>query len=456
MQIEDKQKEHIIEERLKKLPEFKYGEEYYKSQNTAIMARKKQVYVDGKGALDNPLAANHRLASGHFKKIVDQKVLYLLQNGIIFSDDQDSEELDDYFETSFDEMLIDAGIEASKKSESWLYAYKDEGNTKFTFIPPEQIVPIYNDMGQLVMVIRHYKVPGKSIRIEFDEEEIRRYEKDDKPNSKWKLVEQGGHFTEQPVFDGQPAGDPVQKKWTGIPFFPLYNNQDRTSDLQPIKSMIDTYDIINSDFANNIDDMQDAFYTLKGYNGDPDDLAAFMRQLKQVKAVPIDQDGELKAEQLQIPTEARSVFLKLLKSDIYEFAMAVDLKSVSGGSITNVHIKAMFADLDLKTGLFENEVRRFVTKIIDFINENEGTQYSTDFNFDRSMIVNRQEEIDGLTKLIGTLSYKTVRKLLPYEIDEDDEIENLAIEAGDITIVKSNDLPKDKPQPEGTENAGKE
>lgn len=435
MSDEIKNKEEIIAERIARAKKFKTGEDYYMSRNTAIMARKKQVYISSRGAVDNPIAANHKLASGYFKKIVVQKVLYLLQNGVIFTDDKQAEILDEYFETSFNEMIIDAGIEASNKSEAWLYAYKDDGKTKFTLIPAEQIVPFYDEYGKLTMVIRHYEDDGKYIRIEFDKDEMRRFEKKADQNAVFQLVSTSGHWTEQAIFNDEPVGDPIEHTWTDVPFIPLFNNKEKTSDLEPIKALIDTYDIINSDFANNIDDMQDAFYTLKGYNGDADELAEFMRQLKQIKAVPIDQEGDVEAQQLQIPTEARSVFLKQLKNDIYEFSMAVDTKSVSGGSVTNVHIKAMFADLDLKTGLFENEVRKFIIKIIDFINANENKNLSQEFNFSRAMIVNRQEEIDGATKLIGTLSYQTIRSLLPYEIDEDEEKKRLAEENGDITIT---------------------
>lgn len=410
---------------------FKYGDDYYVSRNTKIMDREKKVFVEEIGVQPNPFGSNHKLPSGFFAKIVKQKVMHLLGKGVLFAEEGQTEALNRYFDTSFDEFIIDAGLEASKKREAWAYFYKENNQLYCTLIPVEQLVPIYDDYGYLSTMIRHYQDDEGYVIQVYDEDGMTKYLRNDKGEMK-KLLEVG-HFTTFKQFNGQVI-EQEERVFDRIPFVPLYNNKERISDLYRIKPLIDVYDIINSDFANNIDDMQDAFFTLKGFTGDTKHLASFMKQLKQLKVVPVGDDGEVNAQQLTIPVEARKTFLDILRKDIYESSMAVDLSQVNGGSITNVFIKAMFTDLELKTDEFENEVRKFIFGLLDFINVNDGQSFTDKMTFDRSKLMNEVENIDMLIKLQGILSLQTIRELLPYDIDLTQELARIREESGEVSI----------------------
>jgi SPP1 family phage portal protein len=350
-----------------------------------------------------------------------------------FGEEGQGDDLNLYFDTSFDEFVIDTGLEASKKSEAWAMAYMKNSELKFTLIPPEQLTPIYDEYGVLVTMIRTYCTDKTQVVLVYDVNEVKKYERDLKKQS---FVETGtfGHYSTMQYFNGAEVGDPEQHGFGEVPFIPMYNNKERTSDLYNIKPLIDTYDIINSDFANNIDDMQDAYFTLKGYTGDAKHLGEFMKQLKMYKAIPVAEDGDMTAHQMIIPVEARKTFLSLLRQDIYEFAMAVDLKSMQGGSITNVYIKAMFADLDLKCNSFENEVRKFIFNLLTFINKNDGQKFTDEMTFNRSMIINQAEFIETMAKLVGILSMETIRELLPYDLDLEQEKERLEEEKQTVSL----------------------
>lgn len=420
---------------------FELGQAYYRSRNTLIMERKKKIFLEEFGAVENPFGANHRLPSGHFKKIVDQKVMYALGEGVKFTDTDQSKDLDQYFEDTFDEIMIDLGVETSKKSEAWLMAYKKDNKLKFTKIPAEQLTPIWNEYGDLKQMIRNFEADGYIWAYVYDDKNLEIYRKK-LGKSKYELVKKVGHWSNIKTFSGQIVDEPEERGFGVVPFIQLWNNREKVSDLYGVKPLIDTYDIINSDFANNIDDMQDAYFTLKGYSGDAKDLGAFMRQLKQIKAVPVGEDGALESHQLEIPTEARKVFLERIENDIYKFAMAVDLTNLSGGSITNVYIKSMFADLDLKCDQFESELRKFIKKLIEFINSSEGTNYTYDCNFVRSTIINNNEVIDGLVKLSGIISNKTIRELQPFEIDLEQEDERIAEQQGEVNLDQADKIMK--------------
>lgn len=53
-----------------------------------------------------------------------------------------------------------------------------------------------------------------------------------------------------------------------IPFFELYNNGKRRSDLSFVKDMIDDYDLMFCSLSNNLQDMTAGIYVVKGFQGD--------------------------------------------------------------------------------------------------------------------------------------------------------------------------------------------
>jgi SPP1 family phage portal protein len=420
---------------------FMLGDAYYRQRNTAIIERKRQVYLEGIGPVDNPFAADYRLPRGYLKKIVDQLVGYLLGNGCKFDtkDNAQTDNIDQYFETSFDKTLLDMAFEARKKAESWLYFYKNsEGKTKSMVIPAEQCFPVYDDYGKLEAMIRSYRLPGKLVSLVFDKEGITRYEKDGN-GAEYAEVGRYGHYSAVQLYNGKAVGEPELLKFDRVPFIPLYADRDKASDLYRIKALIDAADFVTSDFANNVEDMQEVFLVLKGYTGDTKHIAEFTRQLKQLKAVPVDSDGGVEAVQNPIPVEAREKLLDRLDAAIYDDSMSVDTKNISGGStLTNVHIRAMFANLDLKADAFENELRGFIGEVVDFLNANEAVTYENTPVFNRMNLINRQEEIQtlaGTSGLHGVLSREGMLRQLAslLEIDITEELARIAQENGEMS-----------------------
>lgn len=415
-------------EMIKKINEFRkseeyqfyqFGEDYYRGRNTEIMKRNPKCYVEGLGVVTNPYKANHRLASGYLQKIIDQKVNFLLGNGAVIKD----ESLDmDKYGLDFDEFLQDIATTASKKGRAWVYFYMDGGVLKMVEVEPEQITPTYDKYGKLEKIIRQYDdvdEKGKTVHVvlEYNKDGVREYVQE-----RNKLDDRGyfGHYTVQRT---APNGALVSEEELGfgiIPFIELKNNPEGISDLYPIKPMIDIYDIVNSDFANNIDDMQEAYFVIKNFQGDNYD--DFLNQLKQTKAVKVGEDGDVQTNQLQIPTEARQVFLNLTDRNIYKFAMAVDTTQLSGSSLTNVAIKAQFADLDLKTDKFEGEIRKFFRALVEFINNFEKKNYDDEILFNRSLVINELEVIDAVNKSAMVISRKTMLDNHPLVEDTEEEL----------------------------------
>ena len=412
---------------------FKYGTDYYTGDNTEIMKRRKCVFNENAMALlDVPYKANHKYPSGFFRIVVDQKVQYLLGNGV--KSENDAIEALDKSTGGLYPFLIKSATAASQQGIQWTYMYVDNGALKFSLVDPENVAPVYK-YGRLDSVIYTFDEGEISVAEVWTDESMTRYEKA-KRDTDFQMVSESAHYTTIESFGGRKVSEQPHS-FGMVPFVCLRNNQYSNSDLKDIKALIDIYDIISSDFANNIDDMQDAFFIIKNFGGES--LSQFMSDLKQYKSIQVGDDGSVSAEQLEIPTEARKVFIEQLSKDIFKFAMAVDTTSISGGSITNVVIKAMFANLDLKCDKFEMEVTEYLNAMLGAINMFYGTNLKTDYTFDRSMIINRTEVLTELPKQTD-LSLRTRLASNPLVQDADEELKQLEIEEAEQVKKLGGDL----------------
>jgi len=395
-----------------------WGEEYYRGNNTLICERQKYYYdTTYQKQMCDPYKANHKLPSGFFKKIVDQKVQYLLGNGL-FSEHKDK--LND-LTGDIDEYLIDLGTTASKKSLAWSHLFIDDGNKKVFQVPTEQIIAIYNSKGELALVIRFYitteVMDGEFIELHmaeiWDAETVETWIK---VEDKYQRESVEPHVIKSVNFNGATV-EQESNAFGYVPYIPLYNNKEHDSDLKNIIDFIDIYDITNSDFANNIDDMQDAYYIIKNFQGQ--DLEEFLSQLKKDKVVQVGEDGDVDSKQMVIPTEARTKFLDMTHKNIFEFSMSVDTKNASGGSLTNVAIKSMYADLDLKTDQFEMQVKKHLNKLLWIIDPN----LEPDWTFERSLIINEAELLKANVGQKGSISEKTRLDNHAWVQDTEEEME---------------------------------
>lgn len=445
------------------------GVDYYRSENTAIMNTKKLTYVqDDNGnaqLVEDPYKANNKLPSGYLKLLINQKVNYLLGNEPNIETENDLE-AGDFLPNDWVKKLRTTAKEASQKAKGWLQPYISEGKFKLKEIPAEQVIPVYraDNNNILELVIRYYSVDALNEdnqvvqvnRVEvWDDEEVTYYQQNaqtmlynlltpeemelifDKPYSNPKY-----HFQKNLRF-----GDKVKEEeglsWGKVPFIPLFNNEEEDYDLQPVKRFIDAYDKVNSDFMNNLEDFQEVYWILKGYQGQ--NLNKFLDEVKRYKTLKVGDDGEARSEQIDIPHAARKEAKAGLEKDIFNFGMGVNPNNLEGGSITNVVIKSRFANLDLKCDQFEDEVKSFLDKLIYFVNSyrEETDQQPVEvskYTFNRSMIINEVELLNANINQRGSVSEQTRLSNHPWVDDADKEIEAITnAQAGYISLGEENE-----------------
>ena len=445
--------------------QMEYGKAYYRSENTEIMNRRMMIYTENEDGvpmeMEDPYKANNKLASGFFKLLVDQKLNYSLGKKITF-DTKQAEELEELLTKKFQQKLKKIAKEAAKKSVGWAHVYIDkEGDFKIASIPSEQIIPLYSevDSEEMEAVVRYYTVTedGQSVnRVEvWDNEQVTYYQQKGEGGSYYllpseKMCEIFGRPSTNPRYHlyksknfGKTKTETTGIMWGAIPFVPLFNNDEDDTDLQAIKNYIDVYDIVDSDFANNFEDFQDMYWILKGYNGE--NVGKFLEQVKRYKTIKVGDEGDAKAEKMDVPADARIKELNNLENKIFEFGQGVNLNQTGSGNITNVVIRARFANLDLKANGFEMEVEEFMEKLMYFVNKyrefNRMEPIELDsITFNRSIIVNEEEMLKANSEQMGVTGESTRLSNHPWVDDPEEEIRvmeqerNARVDLDDVVI----------------------
>lgn len=398
---------------------------YYKSKNTGILKRMMWFYDSLGLPQEDKFKANNKICSEFFRKILCQENSYLLGNGVI-TDETIKEDLGG---NKFDIKLQMFGLTSLIEGVTWGYCFINEKG-KFTIeeFKGKELIPLYDERtGVLRAAIRFFSVgDSKGITIELYEEDGKTEYYFNKNEFKEITPKQAYRIKKQ--VDALETKVVESRNWSKLPLIPLYANELKESEFTTgLKSKIDVYDLVNSDLANNLEDNKDIIYMLKNYGGEG--IGDFLADLKMYNVVNVDEDGGFDTKQPEVPHEARKLALESLRKSIYSDAMALDVDSIRGGSLTNVAIKAAMIDLDLKTDKFEWQVISFLESVIDLYQEYRGMSKDVDIKFIRRNIVNDTEIIENIYKCREDISRETALKLNPYVEDVEAEMELLEVEA---------------------------
>lgn len=396
--------------------------EYYSHKNTTIRQYQKLLYkLSGEAVPDN-YSANYKFCNSFFPRFVKQEVSYLLGNGVTFNDEATKDKLGG---KKFDTTLIKLG----KKALWGGIAYGFLNLDHIDIFSAIEFVPFWGEEdGGLHAGIRFWQLDAnKPLRATLYEEDgyteyiYRKTEKVDKP--RFEVLKKKRDYI-QIVRETQADGVEIidGRNYKGFPIVPLYANDCRESDFEGLQEKIDGYDLIQSGFANDLDDASQIYWTIKNSGGMDDiDLAKFIERMKVVKAAVVDDDGsQAEAHTIDVPYEARTQMLTELRNSLYADAMAVDMQSVANGNVTATAIEGLYTDLDLKCDDFEDCVNDFIYGILDLLGIEDAPTYK------RNRIVNKAEETQVVLSAASYLDTQTVLKKLPFL--SPDEIETIMIE----------------------------
>ena len=364
-------------------------------------------FIDADGQIqEDKLKSNIKISHPFFTELVDQEVQYMLsgKDGFIKSDDPELQaELDAYFNENEDFMseLNELLTGAISKGFDYLYAYKNkEGKTAFQCADSIGVIEVREketDDGCAYVIYWYIDRIGK------DNKRIKRIQVWDSTQVFFYVQEGDGKILLDESEPINPRPHTTYKKdgdesiyyedFGMIPFFRLDNCKKQFSGLKPIKSLIDSYDLMNCGLANNIQDTNEALYVVRGFQGD--NLDELMLNIRAKKHIGVDEEGGIDIHTIDIPVEARRTKMEIDEKNIYRFGFGFNSAQIGDGNITNVVIKSRYALLDLKCNKLEIRLKQFMRKLLKIvlkeINDLNGTDYQMKnvyFDFEREVITN--------------------------------------------------------------------
>ncbi|QIW60326.1 phage portal protein [Lactococcus raffinolactis] len=411
------------------------GLKYYDYKHDILKFRLFYYNEDGK-LVEETNRSNIKIPHAFFTEQVDQKVQYLLSNPVEFetADTELKTYLEEYIDDDFQLMLQEMVEGASKKAYEFTYVYRaTSGKLLFKVADSRKVVVIYDDMNEVIAIIRYYDtdITKDNRKVTVTKAELWDTEKT------WFFVSSSDYNNRFILDESQEInprfhqvvedsdGNLLGKGFGYIPFLKLSNNKNEKTDLEPIKALIDDYDLMACALSNNLVDFDHPIYAVKGYG--KDNLDELVTNLRTKRTVGVSQDGGIDVKTVDIPVTARKTKLETDKEAIYKFGMAFDSSQVGDGNITNIVIKSRYSLLDLKCNKTEIRLRAFIKQLLDIIIQDINERYQKSFTrqqievvITRSTMINQSDNAE-VEKLEAETKGQLIQNLLdvaPYLDDE--------------------------------------
>ncbi|MGO5081156.1 phage portal protein [Oscillospiraceae bacterium LCP25S3_E4] len=409
------------------------GRRYYDGKHDILNYRLFYYNSDGQ-LVEDKTRSNIKISHPFFTELVDQCVQYMLSSkeSIVLSDDPDLQDLlDTYFDSDFKCELSDTVTDVCKNGFGYMYAYKNSNNkTSFVYADAMGVVEVRaKDTDDHTEYVIYWYVD----RIDKGQKKIKRIQIWDKTQVTYFVQVNDGQieFDKEEPINPRPHIIYSKDKEEGtfgdslgyIPFFRIDNNRRQTSHLAPVKALIDDYDLMACGLSNNLQDVSEALYVVKGFQGD--NLEELVQNLKVKKRIGVDENGDVDIKTIDIPVAARQAKLDIDEKNIYRFGMGFNSAQIGDGNVTNVVIRSRYALLDLKCNKLEARLRAFLKRLaiiaLTEINEQNGTDYSlSDIYFDlpREIMTNaidnaQIEKTKAETKQIETTTILNLLSQVP-------------------------------------------
>ena len=403
---------------------------YFRGENTAV-AQKTVLRADKLETLDadgrrSVRAAmrdvvGNRIGSAFLRRFVIQQTQYLLGNGCTLA----TPEMKRRLGTDFDRVLAYIGEKALLHGVCW----------GFWNVDRLEAMPVARDPLSGFLVLCDERTGEARLGVEYWQTEARR------PMHLRVFTEEGLRFltrAEGKITEAEPARpyrlrrtvsalgerEDCAGAWPALPLIPFWANAEHRSEFTPaIRAKIDAYDKILSDFADNLDRANDVYWVLNNFSGTAEDVAETLAAIQRLKAVASCSDGTgasstAEPRTIDVPHAAREAALRLLEKALYRDWMALDMDEITGGSLTNVAIRAATGALDQKADGFEWEAFRFVRGVLRLLGED-----TDEISFRRARIANESETVADIAAMRADIDRRTALRLNPYL--QSDEVEDL-------------------------------
>ena len=422
---------------------------YYEGENVTVSKLKRMMWSDKhKRMIENTFVANNKISYNKYHDIVSQKVNTLLNEIPVINNFKD-----DLFVKNLGYALKQASIKASNGGSAFIYCGYDNNLVVFD---TENCIPFYDDENKDIIkaFIRFWDInsfldKSKSTRyVEvYEEDGLTIYKSQNLSEYEIAISKQAYKFKiKTDIFETQQENIKLSR----IPIVELKNNDNRTNDFTTtIRSKIDMIDILNSGFANNIEDFTEIFWIIKNGAGlTSEELEDFVASINMTKKAILEGDStnslDIETKQIEIPVEARTRYTEELKTELIDESGIIDTAQLTGSSLTTTAIKASTMKLRQRVSDFEWFVYVACKSILNLYNEyNNISNIDYDIEFTKLLIDNDTEIITNAIMVKDTISQRSYLSLLKRANiinNVDDEIKEMEKEQKDKYTIEEVNL----------------
>ena len=211
-----------------------------------------------------------------------------------------------------------------------------------------------------------------------------------------------------------------------VPAVVYRNNPDAMGDFECVISLVDAYDLMQSESLNDQEYFTDAYLKLKGIGEMDDETLAGMKR-NRVLLLPEDCDAEwmVKTQSDALPENIKD----RLNRDIHRFSGCPDMSDENfAGNASGVAMRYKLLQFENNAGVKEREFKRGLQRRIELLCNlwkklhGEAMDWrAVKIEFHRSLPQNLLELSQVVGNLGGVVSDETKRSWLPMDIDEDAE-----------------------------------
>ncbi len=414
------------------------GENYYIGKHDILRRKRTAIGDDGDiMVLDN--LPNNRVVDNQYKKLVDQKVNYIVGRPITFNsnDKRYVKLVKKIFNAEFSHCLKNVAKDCLNCGIGWMFAsYDNDGKLVFKRIKPWELVPVWRDNEHTILdyAIRFYDV---NIEKGNRAETVRKIEVFEKEGvscyyvERGRLIPDGVDWFKPYFFMNENAGC-----WNQIPLVGFKYNENEMPLIRNVKSLQDGINVLMSNFQNSMEeDVRNTILVLKNYDGE--DLGEFRRNLATYGAVKVrtvdSSQGGVDTLNIQVNSDNYRLIIELFKKAVIENGMGYDAKDDRlMGQPNQMNIMSMYSDIDLDTNGIEMEFQRAFKSLfyfVDFYLSCSGMGGFTDKDkeviFNRDILINVSEAIDNCIKSINVLSEESVVAKHPWVEDVESELKKI-------------------------------
>ena len=298
--------------------------------------------------------------------------------------------------------------------------YDDSHTPRFTPLDVTTVIPVYDGTveNELTAAVRFYSSPDKS------ETYVELYETD--KISRF-TVSAGGEYklvSEKPHCFGM------------VPINFYYNNASKEGDFEPVLTLIDAYNLLQSESVNDFELFADSYLAISGMGGTTKED---IENIRRDRVLLLDDGGDAKWLTKQVNDAYVENLKSRIASDIFRFSGTVDMaeNAALAHDLSGVAIKWKMLAFDNRVSVTESYFRRGMMRRWELISNllnalGKGFDWrKLRLTFTRNIPGAAEDAAETAAKLNGIVSARTLLGTLPMVESPEAELERIAAERGE-------------------------